>query len=254
MSAEFVVGLIVIFFSGVWSAIKFVDEHTDNKWVFFVPAGALSLFLLSGVGEGSLFLACLFALGPIVVMLVIVGFDQGSRKSTFSSRAKAGSRKKDLHRKLAPSYERAYDRLIGYVQARGGKIESRKDGILRLNELGVGDADRFFSSPYVIKALGFPSEPNPRPQSHVSGGDSSIGAERKESADFSKIEGDDWWEKGYEGEAGKQSVTSDSAAESCGNTHCSNPVTAFDFRCFTCRKRFCQDHAGGNIECSECSK
>ena len=55
MSAEIVLAIVVLFFSGVWSAIKFVDEQTDNKWVFLVPAGVLSLFLLSGIGEGFVF-------------------------------------------------------------------------------------------------------------------------------------------------------------------------------------------------------
>ncbi|MED6345692.1 MAG: hypothetical protein VX626_01125, partial [Candidatus Thermoplasmatota archaeon] len=147
MSAEIVLAIVVLFFSGVWSAIKSVDEQTDNKWVFLVPAGGLSLFLLSGIGEGFVFFACLFALGPIVVMLIIVGLDQDGQKSSFytSSGSRRGSRKRDLYRKLARSDIRAYDRLIGYALSDwGDEIYSREDGIIRLNELGVGDAERFF--------------------------------------------------------------------------------------------------------------
>ncbi len=251
---EIIFGLIVLFFSGVWSAIKYVDEHTDNRWAFFVPAGVLSMFVLSGIGEGFVFFACLFAFGPIIVMLIIVGLDQGRQNSSFSIRAMGTPGKKDLNRKLTHSYKRAYDRLIGYVQARGGEINSRDDGIRRLNELGVGDAERFFSSPYVIKALDLPSESTSQPQSHVSGGGASNGAERKDSVAFSEIEGDDWWEKDYEGGAEKSTQASDSSEDTCGNPQCSNPVSAFDFRCFTCRKRFCSEHAGVKIECSECSK
>ena len=252
MSAEIVLAIVVLFFSGVWSAIKFVDEQTDNKWVFLVPAGVLSLFLLSGIGEGYVFLACLFALGPIVVMLIIVGLDQGGQKSSFytSSGSRRGSRKRDLYRKLAPSDIRAYDRLIGYALSDwGDEIYSREDGIIRLNELGVGDAERFFSSPYVIKTLGLPQQP----KSHDSGG-GSLDGEIDESVDYSEIEGDDWWEKGYEGGEEKPSLETRQSDESCGDPNCSNPVTAFDFRCFTCRKRFCRDHAGANIECRECTK
>ncbi len=71
--------------------------------------------------------------------------------------------------------------------------------------------------------------------------------------DHSKKEGDDWWEKGYEVEE-EPPPKDDSDSESCGNPWCSNPVSAFDFRCFTCRRRFCSEHAGANIECSECSQ
>jgi len=251
--------MIALFFSGVWSAIKYVDDLTDNRWVFLVPAGVMSLFLLTGIGEGFVFFAALFAFGPIIVMLIIVGLDQGGQNSILSIRALGTSRpsprkKKDLNRKLTPSYKRAYDRLIGYVQARGGEIKSREDGILRLNELGSFDAERFFSSPYVIKTLGLTSDSTSKTQSHVSGGGAPNGTQRKDSVDFSDIEGDDWWEKGYGGGTEKSTQESDSSEESCGNPQCSNPVTAFDFRCFTCRKRFCSEHAGVKIECSECSK
>lgn len=239
---EIIFGLIVLFFSGVWSAIKYVDEQTDNRWVFFVPAGMMSLFLLSGIGEGFLFYACLFSFGPIIVMLMIVGLEQGGQNSSFSIWAKGAS------------YNRAYDRLIGYVQARGGEINSRDDGIRRLNELGVVDAERFFSSPYVIKTLGLPSESISQPSSHVSGGDAPSGTGRTGSLIFSEIEGDDWWEKGYGAGDDKSPPKSEPDGDSCGNLQCSNSVSAFDFRCFTCRKRFCSTHAGAKIECDDCSQ
>ena len=152
----------------------------------------------------------------------------------------------DLNRTLAPSYIRAYDRLIGYIQARGGAIKSREDGRQRLSEIwGVSDVGRFFDSPYVINTLGL-EEPN------------------KEN----KIVGDDWWEKGYSGDEGasdaspKTVVEMDSSPtpstievgseDACGEAGCSTSVTAFDFRCFTCRKRFCQSHAGSSVHCSNC--
>jgi hypothetical protein len=246
---------IVLFFSGVWSAIRFVDEFTDNRWVFFVPAGVMSLFLLSGFGnELYWFCGFLFVFGPIIVMLIFVGLHQEGQNSSFSIRTRGTPGKKDLHRKLAPSYKRAYDRLIGYVQARGGEINSRDDGIRRLNELGVVDAERFFSSPYVIKTLDLPSESTSQPSSHVSGGGASNGVGRTESVVFSEIEGDDWWEKGYEAGEDKSSQKTDPDGDSCGNPQCSNSVSAFDFRCFTCRKRFCSEHAGAKIECNDCSQ
>ena len=91
MSAEIVLGIIVLFFSGVWSAIKFVDDYTDNRLVFFVPAAVLSLFLLTGIGEGFVFFAFLFAFGPIIAMLIIVGLDQGGQNSISSARTWATS-------------------------------------------------------------------------------------------------------------------------------------------------------------------
>ena len=116
LSGEIVIALIVLFFSGAWGAIKFIDEKTDNKFVFFIPALFLSLFLYSGAGEGLLFYACLFAFGPIILMLVVVGIQQGKApwrddqnfnrgpRSDYSSQPR---RPLNLNRELAPSYVRS---------------------------------------------------------------------------------------------------------------------------------------------------
>ena len=154
----------------------------------------------------------------------------------------------NLNRTLAPSYIRAYDRLIEYIQFSGGAIKSREDGRQRLSEIwGVHESDvgRFFDSPYVIKTLGL-----------------------EEPSKENEIVGDDWWEKGYSGDEGasdaspKTVVEMDSSPapstievgseDACGEAGCSTSVTAFDFRCFTCRKRFCQSHAGSSVHCSNC--
>ena len=136
--------------------------------------------------------------------------------------------------------------MIGYIQARGGAIKSREDGRQRLSEIwGVSDVGRFFDSPYVINTLGL-----------------------EEPSKENKIVGDDWWEKGYSGDEGVSDASPKTVAEmepsptpstievgsedACGETGCSTAVTAFDFRCFTCRKRFCQSHAGSSVHCSNC--
>jgi len=253
---DLVLIVIFFFFSGVWGAIKVVDERTDNKFVFFVPAILLSLFIFSGAGEGYLFYACLFAFGPIIVMLLFVGFQQGtvpwrdSQGSRVMARSNYPSRRRrplNLHRKLAPGYIRSYDRLIDYLQVRGGEIQSREDALHRLEEHGI--ENRFLSSPYVIKVLGFQEE------------DGDGVARGKEEL------GDDWWESGYDlsggnggdmGTVRKMSSTisssSSPAVDSCGHPSCDANVSAFDFRCYTCRNRFCSKHAGSGIDCKKCSK
>ena len=154
----------------------------------------------------------------------------------------------DLNRKLAPSYIRAYDRLIGYIQARGGAIKSREDGRQRLSEIwGVPESDvgRFFDSPYVIKTLGL---------------------EESQTSDEAGTIGDDWWEKGYDSDEQsrtkpetvqkierKISSISEPTGDSCGHPGCTTEVSAFDFRCYTCRNRFCSEHAGSSIDCNGCA-
>ena len=139
----------------------------------------------------------------------------------------------------------AYNRLINSVL--GGAVESREDGIRILNEFGVANPERFFSSPYVIKTLGLKEELSKEPETV----------------------GDDWWEEGYSGDEGVVSDASPKTVvemepsptpstieagseDACGEAGCSTAVTAFDYRCFTCRKRFCQSHAGSSVHCSNC--
>ena len=259
VGVEIALFLIFVFFSGVWGAIKLVDDQTDNKLVFFVPAAVLTLFLLSGTGEGFAFLACLFAIGPIIAMLVKVGLEQGKEgvqtsfgvQTSYASYGERAVQPMRLNRKLAPGYIRAYDRLIGYIQAQGGAIKSREDGIRRLSEIygaPESNVERFFDSPYVIKTI--------------------FGIDKEELSKEPETVGDDWWEKGYSGDEGVSDASPKTVVEmepspipstievgsedACGETGCSTAVTAFDFRCFTCRKRFCQSHAGSSVHCSNC--
>ena len=142
-----------------------------------------------------------------------------------------------------PNYD--YNRLIYSVL--DGKVESREEGVRILREFGVANPEAFFSSPYVIKTLGLEEELSKEPE----------------------VVGDEWWEKGYSGDEGVVSDASPKTVvemepspipstievgseDACGETGCTTAVTAFDFRCFTCRKRFCQSHAGSSVHCSNC--
>ena len=145
--------------------------------------------------------------------------------------------------------------MIGYMGFQGSTDEppvaSIEEGISRFERIkqsdrGIAsDAKNFFSSPYVIDVLGLGEEATDSEE----GGSSQRGI-----SDYSKEIGDDWWEEGYEEGTEKSTQKTDPSGDSCGDPQCSNPVSAFDFRCFTCRRRFCSEHAGANIECSECSK
>ena len=69
-----------------------------------------------------------------------------------------------------------------------------------------------------------------------------------------EIIGDEWWEEGYSVDNSDDLPQAKTGDESCGHSGCENSVSAFDFRCFTCRNRFCSKHAGSSIECNGCSK
>ena len=237
---------MLIFFSAAWGTAKWVDERTDSKLVFFIPAGLLLTYLLVNASDSFSYFVLAFLIAPIITMLIIVGIQQGNPlflkdpNQTYVPRKRPANRspRRDLYRKLAPSYVRAYDRLIGYVQANGGAIKSRQEGIKRLENLGIDSAEIFFSSPYVLKVLGFEN-------------DSAVIKEKR--AQDQEIIGDDWWEEGhYPGKEIKPSA-SGGGGELCGHPGCEVSVGAFDFRCYTCRGRFCPQHVGPNIDCRGCS-
>jgi len=234
--------IIILIYSGIWAFIKAVDDGTDNKWVFLVPAGVLGFCIILWSNDGCGFIILLLALGPIVVMLIKVGGEQGKvpQKRSYSSFDRTAQRNPqplNLNRELAPSYIRAYDRLIAYIEARGGDIKSLEDARQRLAEIWSvpeSDVGRFLDSPYVIKVLGLKEE---------------VVEEKKE-----EIIGDEWWEEGYSVDNSNDLPKAKTGEESCGHSGCENSVSAFDFRCFTCRNRFCSEHAGSKIECNGCSK
>ena len=118
------------------------------------------------------------------------------------------------------------------------EIKSRQEGIERLENLGIDSAEIFFSSPYVLKALGLENG-------------SQVNEDNR--APDQEIIGDDWWEEGhYAGKETKPSARTGDG-ELCGHPGCDESVGAFDFRCYTCRGRFCPKHVGPNIDCQECS-
>ena len=239
-------GILLIFFSVAWATVKWVDERTDSRLAFFLPAGLLLAFLLENPSDSFSYFVLTFLTAPIITMLIIVGIQQGNPlflkdpNQTFVKPKRPVNRspRRDLNRKLAPSYVRAYDRLIGHVQANGGEIKSRQEGIERLENLGIDSAEIFFSSPYVLEVLGFENE-------------SQVSEESR--APDQEIIGDDWWEEGHYAPKETKSSVSTGDGELCGHPGCDEPVGAFDFRCYTCRGRFCPKHVGRNIDCQECS-
>ena len=44
-----------------------------------------------------------------------------------------------------------------------------------------------------------------------------------------------------------------SGGDVCGAVGCNRTVTDFDYRCFTCRKRFCMTHRGTGVDCQACA-
>ena len=58
---------------------------------------------------------------------------------------------------------------------------------------------------------------------------------------------------GFWGSQNISTSKSQNSEEICGHAGCSNGVDTFDFRCFDCRKRFCNAHRGKTFQCDSCA-
>ena len=41
--------------------------------------------------------------------------------------------------------------------------------------------------------------------------------------------------------------------ETCSHPNCKNEVSFYSFQCFSCRKKFCDEHKGVSIHCADCA-
>jgi hypothetical protein len=62
---------------------------------------------------------------------------------------------------------------------------------------------------------------------------------------------EEWWEVG-KSEIPKSSIPASKNVDVCGDPSCSTGVNAFDFRCFSCRKRYCDNHKNTGKDCKFC--
>ena len=135
-----------------------------------------------------------------------------------------------------------YKSIIAKVNKSGVTVTSVEDAIKTYSSLfNVGEkaARPFFQNQFVMTTLGL----NMQSSSQVS----EVSPSRQHESN--KLNAN-FWDNVAEGVA-KNEAKSD---EICADPNCSKPVTAFDFRCFKCRGRFCADcEAGKSIMCKDCS-
>ena len=135
-----------------------------------------------------------------------------------------------------------YKSIIAKVNKSGVTVTSVEDAIKTYSSLfNVGEkaARPFFQNQFVMTTLGL----NMQSSSQVSEvSPSRQNKSKKLSANF--------WDNVSEGVAKNEAKSN----EICADPNCSKPVSAFDFRCFQCRGRFCADcETGTSIMCKTCS-
>ena len=135
-----------------------------------------------------------------------------------------------------------YKSIIAKVNKSGVTVTSVEDAIKTYSSLfNVGEkaARPFFQNQFVMTTLGL----NMQSSSQVS----EVSPSRQNKS--KKLDAN-FWDNVADGVA-KNEAKSD---EICADPSCSKPVSAFDFRCFKCRGRFCADcETGKSIMCKACS-
>ena len=148
---------------------------------------------------------------------------------------------RDPNRKLTNRMEINYNQLI----AKLGPVSSIDEGMEKLYKIirpvHHHHSRNFLTQPYVRKALNFHDSP-----------------------ELVKESVNEWWKVGKsedesaipwsddKSEIPWSSIPVSESVDICGSPSCSTGVNAFDFRCFTCRKRYCDTHKGTGIDCKSC--
>ena len=139
---------------------------------------------------------------------------------------------RDPNRKLTNRMEINYNQLI----AKLGPVSSIDEGIEKLDKIIRPEhpqhSRNFLTHPYVKKALNFHDSP-----------------------ELVKESVNEWWKVGKSEDESAipwSSIPVSENLDTCGVPSCSTGVNAFDFRCFTCRKRYCDMHKGTGIDCQSC--
>ncbi|MBL6895624.1 MAG: hypothetical protein ISR23_00875 [Candidatus Poseidoniaceae archaeon] len=146
----------------------------------------------------------------------------------------------DLHTNDYRYYQ--YKSIVAKIQSSGVTVTNVEDAIKTYSSLfnvGQKAARPFFNNQFVMSTLGLSNQVIDSPSQVTN-----------PSNHKSKKLDSNFWNNVSKGVT-KNEGNSD---EICADPNCSKPVSAFDFRCFKCRKRFCGDcESGKSIMCKACS-
>ena len=141
--------------------------------------------------------------------------------------------RRDPLRKLTKIMEGNYHQLIAKLRP----VSSIDEGIEKLDKIistvHPNHSRNFFTHPFVVNALDLNSS-------------QKLVNESKE---------ENWWDVDKSKDKSvipKSSVSAPENVDTCGESNCSEGVSAFDFRCFSCRKRYCDAHKNIGIDCKYC--
>ena len=199
---------------------------------------SVSLVVMASIvpvhGGGFIVLASFFCCGFIGQILVVNGIMQVTPANRVQRITQEEYRR---------NYENIpYQSIIAKINSSGVTVNTVEDAIKTYSSLfNVGEkaARPFFQNQFVKSTLGLDIQNSVQT--------SQVGSTRKNKT--KKLDAN-FWDNVSKGVAKNEAKSE----EICADPNCSKPVSAFDFRCFKCRSRFCADcESGKSIMCKSCS-
>ena len=186
---------------------------------------------------GWLVLTSFFGCGFFAQILVVNGIMQ----ATPVNQMPGGSNVVAYNRTAVDYRNYHYRSIIAKVNSSGVTVTTVDEAIRTYSSLfNVGEkaAKPFFNNQFVMSTLGL---------SHQ--GSAQVTYQSKESNLKSEKENSGFWGNVSQGGANNEAKSGDT----CAGHGCSNAISAFDFRCYQCRERFCESCKGSGLNCPSCS-
>lgn len=173
-------------------------------------------------------LAIFVGFGLFAQILVVNGIMQVTPANQMSRTSRGVS-----HNRTVMDYRNYhYNSIIAKINSSGVTVTTVDEAVRTYSSLfNVGEkaAKPFFNNQSVMSTLGLSIQDTAEVSS--------------QSVDYS------FWDNVSEGVA-KNVAKSD---EICAGSNCSKSISAFDFRCYQCRERFCESCKGSGLTCPSCS-
>ena len=175
-----------------------------------------------------LILAIFVGFGLFAQILVVNGIMQVTPANQMSRTSRGVS-----HNRTVMDYRNYhYNSIIAKINSSGVTVTTVDEAVRTYSSLfNVGEkaAKPFFNNQFVMSTLGLSNQDTEQVSS--------------QSVDSS------FWNNISDGVA-KNEAKSD---EICAGPNCSKSISAFDFRCYQCRDRFCESCKGSGLTCPSCS-
>ena len=187
---------------------------------------------------GWFVLAIFFGFGLLAKILVVNGIMQVTPVNQIP-RNNIG---RNYNRTVIDYRNYHYNSVIAKINSNGVTVTTIDEAIRTYSSLfNVGEkaAKPFFNNQFVMSTLGLSKQDT-----------AQVSYQSKRSNQNSKKVDSNFWDNVSQGVAKNEAESK----EICADPNCTKPVSAFDFRCFKCRKRFCGDcESGKSIMCKACS-